>query len=50
MLFVTIAVPIYVYAGMQESKFDADAYNMENNKDKKNMYILVKTKTYIFFI
>lgn len=30
MLFITIATPIFVYAGIQKSKYDITAYNKEN--------------------
>lgn len=32
-LFLTAAVPMYVYGGMQKSKYDIDAYNKENSQD-----------------
>ena len=31
---VTVAAPIFIYAGMQYSKYDIESYNKENNPDK----------------
>lgn len=36
-LFLTAAVPMYVYGGMQKSKFDIDAYNKENSNDPETV-------------
>lgn len=34
LLCVTIATPLFIYGGMQYSKYDVDEYNRENNPDK----------------
>lgn len=31
---VTVAAPMFIYAGMQYSKYDIESYNKENNPDK----------------
>ncbi len=36
MLFITIATPIFVYAGIQKSKYDIAGYNKENSFQAQN--------------
>lgn len=33
LFLITIAVPIYIYAGMQKEKYDSKSYNRENAQD-----------------
>lgn len=33
-LFIIVAGPIFIYAGMQKSKYDVSSYNQENNPNK----------------
>lgn len=38
MLFlVTVSVPMYIYAGMQKSKYDIDTYNKEHAQDEETL-------------
>lgn len=36
-LFLTAAVPMFVYGGMQKSKYDIEAYNKENSQDPETL-------------
>lgn len=36
-LFLTAAVPMYVYGGMQKAKYDIEAYNKENSQDPETL-------------
>lgn len=37
LLCITLSAPTYVYAGMQKSKYDIDAYNREHAQDKESL-------------
>lgn len=34
MLFITIAAPVFIYAGMQKYKYNTEEYNLENRPEK----------------
>lgn len=36
-LFLTAAVPMFIYGGMQKSKYDIEAYNKENSNDPETV-------------
>lgn len=36
-LFLTAAVPMFVYGGMQKAKFDIEAYNKDNSQDPETL-------------
>lgn len=36
-LFLTAATPMYIYGGMQKSKYDIEAYNKENSQDPETL-------------
>lgn len=36
-LFLTAAAPMFVYGGMQKSKFDIESYNKENSQDPETL-------------
>lgn len=36
-LFLTAAVPMFVYGGMQKAKYDIEAYNKENSQDPETL-------------
>ncbi len=36
-LFLTAAVPMFVYGGMQKAKYDIEAYNKENSRDPETL-------------
>lgn len=37
LLFITISVPIYIYGGMQKSKYDINTYNKEHAQDEETL-------------
>lgn len=37
LFLITVAVPIYIYGGMQKSKYDIDAYNKEHAQDEETL-------------
>ena len=37
LFLITVSVPIYIYAGMQKSKYDIDAYNQEHAQNEEKL-------------
>lgn len=37
LLLITVSVPIYVYAGMQKSKYDIEEYNRKHSQDEETL-------------
>ncbi len=37
LFLITVAVPIYIYAGMQKSKYDIDTYNKEHAQNEETL-------------
>ncbi len=43
MLFITVAAPVFIYAGMQKYKYNTEEYNLENRPEKSKCQKLKET-------